>query len=86
MTKAQTELWKSMIAQSFHPRQWFDGEDEYLIWMEEESIMWVYRRDGTSGMWLVGFYSPDGEWNRDSHHEQKDAAAARVHWLNGGNN
>ena len=38
-----------------------------------------------SGLWTVGFYSPDGKWHPESDHESRDAAAARVHYLNGGN-
>lgn len=45
--------------------------------------MYVYIR---SEPWLytVGFYGPDGKWNPDSDHETAEAAAARVHYLNGG--
>ncbi len=35
-------------------------------------------------LWTVGFYRPDGKWVAESVHETKDAAAERVHWLNGG--
>jgi hypothetical protein len=45
--------------------------------------MWVYRRTEPS-LWTVGFYSPDGEWHSDSDHGDREPAAMRVHYLNGG--
>jgi len=33
----------------------------------------------------VGFYHPNGTWYPDSDHRSNDAAAARCHYLNGGN-
>lgn len=77
-------LWRSMLAQSFHPRQWFEGRDDYQLPVEEESIMWVYRKDNTNNRWLVGFYAPNGDWNQDSTYGSQEQAANRVHWLNGG--
>jgi len=47
--------------------------------------MWVYRQT-EAHLWTVGFYSPKGEWNTDSDHDSKAAAAARTHYLNGGSN
>lgn len=48
--------------------------------------MYVYRevREGP-GCWLyvVGFYSPDGEWHPESDHSTAVEAAARVSYLNG---
>ncbi len=46
--------------------------------------MYVYKR--TEGnLWTVGFYEPlSGEWMPESDHPSADEAAARVHWLNGG--
>lgn len=35
-------------------------------------------------LWTVGFYSPDGKFNPESDHNNKDDAADRVHYLNGG--
>ena len=35
--------------------------------------------------WAVGFYDPNKEWHEESRHASRDEAAARVHWLNGGN-
>ena len=45
--------------------------------------MWVYIQS-EPGLYTVGFYSPDGEWHTDSDHNTKSAAAARIHYLNGG--
>lgn len=44
--------------------------------------MWVYRQDG--GNWAVGYYGPDKGWNQESSFVDKEEAAARVHYLNGG--
>ena len=35
-------------------------------------------------LWTVGFYDPAGEWHSEGDHDSADAAAERVHWLNGG--
>lgn len=37
-----------------------------------------------SQLWTVGFYTPDGEWEPESDHGSKDAAALRVMRLNSG--
>ena len=37
------------------------------------------------GSYTVGYYSPSGKWRRESGHETIESAAARVHYLNGGN-
>ena len=37
-------------------------------------------------LWTVGFYSPDGSWHSESDHPTPEAAAERVHYLNGGMN
>ena len=44
--------------------------------------MYVYLRS-EPGLWTVGFYSPDGKWNTDSDHNDREEAAKRVAWLNG---
>ena len=81
----QRRVWRDMLRQSFAPRQWFEERD----WSEpcncdmEVKIMWVYRKTESS-LWSVGFYSPDREWHPESDHSSKEAAAQRVHWLNGG--
>ena len=46
--------------------------------------MYVYI-NSEPGLWTVGFYSPDGEWNPESDHTTKDEAANRVAYLNGNN-
>lgn len=45
--------------------------------------VWVYIRS-EPGLWTVGFYAPDGEFHTDSDHNDRDQAADRVHYLNGG--
>jgi hypothetical protein len=45
--------------------------------------MYVYIRS-EPGLWTVGFYGPEGTWHPESDHDSTDAAAERVHWLNGG--
>lgn len=45
--------------------------------------MFVYVRSEPN-LWTVGHYSPDGKWYPESDHGSPDAAAERVHWLNGG--
>ena len=55
--------------------------------------MYVYQQseresDGPEGysppVFTVGFYAPDGHWHAESDHLTREAAAARVHYLNGG--
>lgn len=36
------------------------------------------------GLWTVGFYDPQGNWQSESDHDTREAAAKRVHWMNGG--
>lgn len=45
--------------------------------------MWVYVQSERN-LWTVGHHSPDGKWHPDSDHDSREAAAARVHYLNGG--
>jgi len=47
-------------------------------------VSYVYRGN-EHGLWTVGYYSPDGNWHTESDHSSREAAAARVHYLNGGN-
>lgn len=35
-------------------------------------------------VWTVGHYGPGSEWHADSDHGNREDAAARVHYLNGG--
>lgn len=45
---------------------------------------WVYKCTEHQ-LWTVGFYAPDGSgWNAESDHGSPEEAAARVHFLNGG--
>lgn len=46
--------------------------------------MYVYVRSEPR-LWTVGFYKPDGSFEPESDHSDSEAAARRVHWLNGGN-
>ena len=45
--------------------------------------MWVYQ-SFEPGLFTVGFYTPDGEWVSESDHSDRDCAAGRVNFLNGG--
>ncbi|MGD0660534.1 MAG: hypothetical protein ABSD38_20935 [Syntrophorhabdales bacterium] len=47
---------------------------------------WVYIRVVEPGEWafVVGHYSPDGEWHPESDHPTTQSAARRCAWLNGG--
>ena len=47
-------------------------------------VMWVYRHFNYAGCYTVGFYDPNGEWIPESDHADSEAAAKRVHYLNGG--
>jgi hypothetical protein len=38
----------------------------------------------TGRLFTVGFYDPSGQWIAESDHETQEAAATRVHYLNGG--
>jgi hypothetical protein len=46
--------------------------------------MWVYLKSDEA-LWTVGFYQPDGKFKPESDHDTPQAAADRVHYLNGGN-
>lgn len=45
--------------------------------------MWVYIQS-EPGLYTVGFYTLDGQWQPDSDWQTRDDAAKRVHYLNGG--
>jgi len=45
--------------------------------------MYVYIRS-EPGLWTVGFYHPNGQWEPDSDHTSRQEAAERAHYLNGG--
>ncbi len=46
-------------------------------------INWVYIKS-EEVLWTVGFYDPQGNWQAESDHDSKEAAAQQVHYLNGG--
>jgi hypothetical protein len=46
--------------------------------------MYVYIKT-ESQLWTVGSYTPTGKWEAESDHSSQEEAAARVHYLNGGN-
>ena len=53
--------------------------------------MYVYITTPNAGkndndLHTVGHYAPDGTWIPESDHDTDEQAAARVHWLNGGQN
>lgn len=45
--------------------------------------MYVYIKS-ESGLWVVGFYKPSGEFEPESDHTSATSAAKRVNFLNGG--
>lgn len=45
--------------------------------------MYVYVQS-EKWLWTVGFYDPSGEWHAESDHSDREEAAKRVAWLNGG--
>ena len=47
--------------------------------------MYVYIRSDP-GLYTVGFYAPNGEWNAESDHTDREEAAKRVSYLNGNSN
>lgn len=46
-------------------------------------MCWVYV-ESEYGLWTVGFFDPAGKWHADTDHGNKETAAERVHYLNGG--
>lgn len=75
----------SLLRKCFQPRQWFSGEcgpDPFLI-ADEDVFMWVYK-EGPNGLFLVGYFAPDGTWFTESSFRTKEDAANRVNYLNGG--
>jgi len=45
--------------------------------------MYVYLQS-EPGLWTVGFYDPAGDWQPESDHAERESAAKRVRYLNGG--
>jgi len=46
--------------------------------------MYVYI-ESEKGLWTVGFYDPQGKFHPENDFNDRDDAANRVHFLNGGN-
>lgn len=46
-------------------------------------MIYVYIESEPS-LFKVGFYGPDAKWHHDSEHTERELAAYRVHYLNGG--
>lgn len=44
--------------------------------------MYVYIQS-EPGLYTVGFYDPTGKWHPESDWDTREAAAERVHYLNG---
>ena len=47
-------------------------------------MSYVYIESEHNALWTVGFYKPNGKWVAESDHNTEQAAAERVHYLNGG--
>lgn len=47
-------------------------------------VSWVYVKSKGEELWTVGFYKPDGKWEAEGDYSTSEAAADRVHFLNGG--
>lgn len=45
--------------------------------------MYVYI-ESERGLYTVGFFDPNGKWNAESDHDDREKAAERVSYLNGG--
>lgn len=45
--------------------------------------MYVYIQSEPE-LWTVGHYDPQGNWEPESDHNDREEAAKRVHYLNGG--
>lgn len=50
----------------------------------QEKIMSYVYIESEKGLYTVGFYDPKGKWHPESDHDNKEEAATRVAWLNGG--
>lgn len=47
--------------------------------------MYVYiQSESSPDLFTVGFYDPSGQWQPDSDHSDREEAAQRVRYLNGG--
>lgn len=54
--------------------------------MSDQRYVYLHAETTPEGYYVytVGFYAPDGEWMPESDYNDKQEAAARVHFLNGG--
>lgn len=87
--KSDRDRWRILMRKSFDPRDWFSRDDDLgdeARGATEVQTMWVYRKCaiGYDTMYEVGFFTPTREWESESTYKTKEEAAARVHWLNGG--
>lgn len=71
---------------SFSPYAWWPDalsqREEEEIFTEIE-VMWVYRKVA-EGKFVVGFFSPSGDWYVDTEYSDRERAAERVRYLMGG--
>jgi hypothetical protein len=49
-----------------------------------ESEKWTDEDGNKHHLYTVGFYDPNGKFQPDTDHDDKEKAAERVSWLNGG--
>ena len=48
-------------------------------------VRWVYIQSEIGpDLFTVGFYTPSGDWQAESDYTDREQAARRVHYLNGG--
>jgi hypothetical protein len=59
--------------QSEKPGWYPEGEHPNRVWL-------------ANSLWTVGFYDSIGNWHPESDYDTPEAAAERVHYLNGSNN
>lgn len=85
MGNASTE-WSRMLGRSFAPWEWFLDDGMPGDTHCEDKIMWVYREvgNGADVRFQVGYYDPTGSWHADTAYTDREVAAKRVNFLNGG--
>lgn len=69
--------------------QAFEQLRPYFLKYYNQLVMWIYIHSEHSAdhdVFTVGFYSPNGSLHTDGDYSTREEAAARVHYLNGGNN
>lgn len=47
------------------------------------SYVYMQTESAPYSVWTVGFYDKSGKWEPESDHDSREAAAKRVHYLNG---